>query len=104
MLSNESGPKSNTDNEKAAAWIQRVIQSGTKKLIIFLVILTNTDLNELVSTSADTSYSQDVIQNDNENELSEDNPDESFEDNADDDSDKDLYDDSEDDNESNNIN
>ena len=57
---------------------------------------TNTDLNELVSTSLDTSYSQEVIQNDNENE--------SFEDNADDDSDKDLYDDSEDDDESNNAN
>ena len=50
---------------------------------------TNTDLNEQVSTSLDMSYSQEVIQNDNENE--------SFEDNADDDSDKDLYDDSEDD-------
>ena len=55
---------------------------------------TNTDLNKLDSTSLDTSYSQEVIQNDNENE--------SFEDNADDDSDKDLYDDSEDDDESNN--
>ena len=29
---------------------------------------TNTDQNELVSTSLDTSYSQEVIQNDNENE------------------------------------
>ena len=57
---------------------------------------TNTDLNELVSTSLDTSYSQKVIQNDNENE--------SFEDNADDDSDKDLYNDSEHDDESNNAN
>ena len=57
---------------------------------------TNTDLKELVSTSLDTSYSQEVIQNGNENE--------SFEDNADDDSDKDLYDDSKDDNESNNAN
>ena len=57
---------------------------------------TNTDLNELVSTSLDTSYSQEVIQNDNENE--------SLEDNADDDSDKDFYDDSEDDDESNNAN
>ena len=57
---------------------------------------TNTDLNELVSTSLDTSYSQEVIQNDNENE--------SFEDNADGDSDKDLYNDSEDGNESNNAN
>ena len=55
----------------------------------------NTDLNELVSTSLDTPYSQEVIQNDNKNE--------SFEDNADDDSDKDLCDDSEDDNESNNA-
>ena len=41
---------------------------------------TNTNLNELVSTSSDTSYSQGVIQNDNENE--------SFEDKADDDSNK----------------
>ena len=57
---------------------------------------TNTDLNELVSTSWDTQYSQYVIQNDNENE--------SFEDNAEDDNEKDLYDDSEDDNESNNPN
>ena len=46
-------------------------------------------------TSLDTSYSQEVIQNDNENE--------SFEDNADNDSGK-VYDDSEDDNESNNSN
>ena len=51
---------------------------------------------ELVPTSLDTSYSQEVIQNDNENE--------SFEDNAEGDSDNDLYDDSEDDNESNNAN
>ena len=29
MLSNESGAKSKTDHEKAAAWLQRVIQSGT---------------------------------------------------------------------------
>ena len=57
---------------------------------------TNTDLKELVSTSLDTSYSQEVIQNGNENE--------SFEDNADGDSDKDLYDDSKDDNESKNAN
>ena len=57
---------------------------------------TSTDLIELVSTSLDTSYSQEVIQNDNENE--------SFEDNTDDDSDKNLYNDSEDDNESNNAN
>ena len=57
---------------------------------------TNTDLNELVSISLDASYSQDVIQNDNENE--------SFEDNANGDSDKHLYDDSEDDEESNNSN
>ena len=57
---------------------------------------TNTDLNELVSTSLDMSYSQEVIQNDSKNE--------SFEDNAGDDSDKDLYNDSEDDNESNNAN
>ena len=57
---------------------------------------TNTDLKELVSTSLDTSYSQEVIQNGNENE--------SFEDNADNDSDKDLYDDSKDDNESKNAN
>ena len=57
---------------------------------------TNTNLNELVSTSLDTSYSQEVIQNDNENE--------SFEDNAGDDSDKDFYDHSKDDNESNNAN
>ena len=42
------------------------------------------------------SYSQEVIQNDNENEL--------FEDSADDDSGKDLYDDSEDDSEPNNAN
>ena len=57
---------------------------------------TSTDLNELVSTSLDTSYSQEVIQNDSENE--------SFEDNADDDSDKYLYGNSEDDDESNNAN
>ena len=30
-LSNESGSKSKTNHEKAAAWLQRVIQSGTKK-------------------------------------------------------------------------
>ena len=29
---------------------------------------TNTDLNEIVSTSLDTSYSQEVIQNNNKNE------------------------------------
>ena len=57
---------------------------------------TNTDLNELVSTSLDTSYSKEFIQNDNENE--------SFEDNAEYDIDKDLYNDSKDDNESNNAN
>ena len=57
---------------------------------------TNTDLNELVSTSLDTSYSQEGIQSDNKNE--------SFEDNSDNDSDKDAYDDSEDDDESNNAN
>ena len=57
---------------------------------------TNTDLNEQVSTSLDTSYSREVIQNDNKNE--------SFEDNADDDSDKDLYNDSEEDDKSNNAN
>ena len=61
-----------------------------------ILVDTNTELNELVSTSLDTSYSQEVIQNNNENE--------SFEDNTDDDSYKDLYDDSEDDNESNNEN
>ena len=43
---------------------------------------TNTDLHELVSTSSDTWYSQEVIENDNENE--------SFRDNADSGSDKDL--------------
>ena len=47
---------------------------------------TNADTNELVSTSSDTSYSQEVIQNDNN------------------DSDRDLHNDSEDDNESNNAN
>ena len=47
---------------------------------------TNADINELVSTSLDTSYSQEVIQNDNN------------------DSDRDLHNDSEDDNESNNAN
>ena len=57
---------------------------------------TNTDLNELVSTSLDTLYSREVIQNDNKNESSEHN--------AVGDSDKDLYNDSEDDNESNNAN
>ena len=57
---------------------------------------TNIDLNELVSISLDTSYRQEVIQNDNENE--------SFEDKGDDDSDKDLYNDSKDDDESNNAN
>ena len=53
-------------------------------------------LNELVSTSLDTLYSREVIQNDNKNESSEHN--------AVGDSDKDLYNDSEDDNESNNAN
>ena len=57
---------------------------------------TNTDLSELVSTSLDTSCTQKVIENDNENE--------SFEDDTDDNNGKDLYDDSEDDNESNNVN
>ena len=57
---------------------------------------TNTDLNELVSTSLDTLYRREVIQNDNESESSEHN--------ADGDSDKDLYNDSEDDNECNNAN
>ena len=61
-----------------------------------ILVDTNTNLNELVSTSLDTSYSQDIIQNDNE--------DESFEDNAGDDSYKNFYNDSEDDNESNNAN
>ena len=61
-----------------------------------ILVDTNTDLNKLVSTSLDTSYSQEVIQNNNENE--------SFEDNTGDDSYKDLYDDSEDDSESNNAN
>ena len=60
-----------------------------------MFLLYHTSLNELVSTSSDTSYSQEVIQNNNKNE--------SFEDNADDDSNKDLYDDSEDDNKSNNA-
>ena len=57
---------------------------------------TNTDLNEVVFTSLDTSYSQEVIQNDHENE--------SFEDNTDNESDKDLYNDSKDDDESINAN
>ena len=57
---------------------------------------TNTDLNVLVPKPLDTSYSHEVIQNNNENE--------SFEDNADDNSDKDLYNHSEDDDESNNAN
>ena len=57
---------------------------------------TTAALNELVSTSLGTSYSQEVIQNDNKNESSEDN--------AGDDSGKDFYDHSEDDNESNNAN
>ena len=35
----------------------------------------NTDLSEIVSTSLDTSYSQEGIQNDNENESFEDNAD-----------------------------
>ena len=60
------------------------------------MLTTQATLNELVSTSLDTLYSQDVIQNNNENE--------SFEDNADDDSVKDLYDDSEDNNEPDNAN
>ena len=30
MLSNKSGAKSKTDHEKTAAWLQRVILSGTK--------------------------------------------------------------------------
>ena len=54
---------------------------------------TNADLNEIVSTSLDTSYSQEVIQNNNKKWI--------FEDNADNDSDKDF---AEDDNESNNAN
>ena len=93
MLSNESGAKSKTDRKKAAApksnpaWYEKIDS---------ILGDTNTDLNELVSISLDTSYSQEVIQNDNENE--------SLEDNADDDSDKDLYNDSEDDHESNNAN
>ena len=36
---------------------------------------TNTNLNEVVSTSLDASYSQQVIHNDNENESFEDNAD-----------------------------
>ena len=59
-------------------------------------MIPNTDLNELVSTSLDTLYRREVIQNDNESESSEHN--------ADGDSDKDLYNDSEDDNECNNAN
>ena len=66
------------------------------KKIDSILVDTNTELNELVSTSLDTSYSHEVIQNNNENE--------SFEDNTDDDSYKDFHDDSEDDNESNNAN
>ena len=56
----------------------------------------NADLNELVSTSLDMSYSQEVIQNDSKNV--------SLEDSVDDDSNKDLYDNSKDDNKSNNAN
>ena len=51
---------------------------------------TNTDINELVSISLDTLYSQEVIQNDNKNE--------SFENNANDDIEKDLNNDFKDDN------
>ena len=54
---------------------------------------TNADLNEIVSTSLDTSYSQEFIQNNNKKWI--------FEDNTDNDSDKDF---AEDDNESNNAN
>ena len=60
------------------------------------MLTTQAPLNELVSTSLDTLYSQDIIQNNNGNE--------SFEDNADDNSIKDLYDDSEDNNEPDNAN
>ena len=34
MLSNGSGAKSKTDHEKAAAWLQRVIQSGIEAATI----------------------------------------------------------------------
>ena len=51
--SNESGAKSKTDHEKAAAWLQRIMQSGTKK-IDSIHGDTNIDLNELVSTSLDS--------------------------------------------------
>ena len=42
MLLNETGAKSKTDHEIEAAWLQRVIQGGTKKSIPFLVILIST--------------------------------------------------------------
>ena len=45
MLSNESGAKSKTDHKKSASWLQKVIQSGTEKLILFLVILIPTYMN-----------------------------------------------------------
>ena len=45
ILSNESCTKSKTNDEKPAAWLQKVIQSGTRKLIPFLVILIPTLTN-----------------------------------------------------------
>ena len=45
ILSNESCAKSKTNDEKPAAWLQKVIQSGTRKLIPFLVILIPTLTN-----------------------------------------------------------
>ena len=48
MLSNESGAKSKTDHKKSASWLQKVIQSGTEKLILFLVILIPTYMNQFL--------------------------------------------------------
>ena len=45
ILSNESCAKSKTNDEKPAAWLRKVIQGGTRKLIPFLVILIPTLTN-----------------------------------------------------------
>ena len=45
ILSNESCAKSKTNDEKPAAWLRKVIQGGTRKLIPFLVIIIPTLTN-----------------------------------------------------------
>ena len=77
------------DRPRRGSGLARKCNPEWYEKIGFILGDTNTDLNKLVSTSLDTSCSQEVIQNDNKNE--------SFEDNANDNGDKDLYDDSEDD-------